>query len=183
MTSLDNLTAEQKRQELQAFYAKQQKTLGRGKAIIVAIAAFAILGSIYDAIVLGFSGLVLVGMVINICCAIALLNGFSWVRYFYIAVFVFGAFAAFFAISEIEMQRRAEHNVPTILYSWDAETGTATPNHFTPLLTPHYEPPPPPSYFIATYVRLAILTVVYTVCAIVLKFSKSVKEYLYAARH
>lgn len=189
MTKLDNLTDEQKQQEVAAFYERQRKMMNRGRAIIITIAVFIILGVVSN-ILFDFSLWTLIGAALNILFVVFLLNGFSWARYVLIAMFSFIAFGIF-ALILLSMPLSTQ-NVPgpAVMWSINGETGVITPEFYTdePVSRREYYVVEPVSggergSFSAIYAYLSVVMVLYIVGAVVLHKSKGVEEYMYAKRY
>ena len=184
MTNLDNLTEEQKQQEIQDFHDKQHVMISRGKWIVIAICAFSVLGSISDVFSPHTNTVsMLVGVIVNISLVVALLNGRTWARYGFIVLFIFGAIVSMIALDAVSPSRHfseGRSQTAGVSATLDSVTGEI---FVTDALFAPPEIPREIEGVTAIQIQLWVLLVVYIASAIVLIFSKSVKEYMYAARH
>ncbi|MCL2224607.1 MAG: hypothetical protein FWB96_06545 [Defluviitaleaceae bacterium] len=177
MTNLDNLTDEQKQAEIQAAQERNEKMLLRGKCIVITVAVLVILGAAYN-VAGGLSFPTVVGAVVNIGCAVALLNGHAFARWFFIVVFVLGALFSLFTITLVEMSR-IPRPTQTVTEEFREEFGM-----YVPVIHTHQpEPPQDLESVTVLYLTLAGLSVLYIVGAVVLFKSESVKEYMYSVRY
>jgi len=179
VTKLDNLTDEQKQHEIHAFRERQRIMISRGKVIVIAIAIFSMLGAVYN-VVTNYNVGVIIGAVFSICCSVALIKGVPWVRYFFIVSFILSAFIVFLALDMVSPPRSfSEISGQTVAAIFDSATGETTFTVVNETTFPREEL----EGVTAIYVWLSVLLAVYIICANILMFSKSVKEYLYAERY
>ncbi|MCL2500110.1 MAG: hypothetical protein FWE90_07195 [Defluviitaleaceae bacterium] len=178
MMRLDDLTDAQRMTETEAFRERQELRIIRGKIIVIVIALFIIAGAFIN-LISNFTLWQSVATVVTVCLAVALLKGVPWVRYFIIVSMLLGAFAVLNMLDSVPMTGNPVNYGPQISADFNTHTGETV---YTVIETPN-TPLYPAEGFAFFYWMLSALLLCYLICAALLIFNKSVKEYLYAVKY